>query len=378
MTWVSTGSLGLTPGRYYVHSAARKMMDFQMGTEKPADNGPQEALMPVFFPGVPDAPSASPVEVGPGAEVRGIDIRLKKTRAQNISGKALDAVGNPLKGGILMLYPGDLGVMSMTPSGTAMVKGDKGEFEIRGVTPGSYIVMAMSGSDPGKLNLVARFEVTDQPVRDLAVRIAAGADLPVSVKMNAGEPSNIHVMLQADDNILASMNNVQIGKDGTGVIKKVSPDKYKIEVAGIPPDSYLLRALMGSSDVLEGGLDLRNGVPGPLELTIAGPAARLSGTVKNEKGELVKGATVAVIAKDAKWRTDMNHTGSTDQNGSFEFAGLVPAEYRVYSWTGIEQGAAEDEEFRKPYESFRAEVDLTRDLKAAPLDLKLIPVETRR
>jgi hypothetical protein len=68
----------------------------------------------------------------------------------------------------------------------------------------------------------------------------------------------------------------------------------------------------------------------------------------------------------------MTHTETTDQNGHFEVKGLVPAEYRVYAWADIEEGAAEDEEFRRPYEKFRADVDLTRASETAPLDLKLI------
>jgi len=176
-----------------------------------------------------------------------------------------------------------------------------------------------------------------------------------------------------DDNPMASLATVQIGKDGTGVMKHVNPDKYKLVVAGVPTDDYLLGALMGTTDVLEKGLDLRNGVAGTLELTIGSPAAKLSGTVKNDKDELAKGVTVTVIAKDPKWRTDMSHSATTDQNGHFEVRGLVPAEYRVYAWGQIEPGAAEDEEFRKPYEKFRSDVDLTRGSQDPPLELKLIP-----
>jgi len=166
---------------------------------------------------------------------------------------------------------------------------------------------------------------------------------------------------------------VQLGKDASGVMKRVSPDKYKIMVGGIPPDDYLLAARMGRTDVLENGFDLRNGVAGPLELTIGGPAATLSGTLKNDNGELVPGAIVTVVAKDPKQRTDMSHSATTDQNGRFLIAGIVPAEYRVYGWEDIEAGAGEDEEFRKPFEKFRAEVDLSNvSQPAAPVELKLI------
>jgi hypothetical protein len=357
-----------------VHSEAKSLSDFQTGPVKAQEDAPQEALIPVYFPNSPDAASASQVEVGPGAEVRGIDIRLKKILAQTVTGTLLDATGKPLTGAVLMLYRRDPGVVSILPTGTFMVQSEKGAFIMRGVAPGAYNVMAMSLKDPGKLISVSKLDVADQPLRDLVMRVGAGGDLPIQVKMpTGGDPSGIHIVLQADDNFLASMNNANIGKDGTGVMKAVSPDRYKIMLAGVPQDEYLQSARMGSRDVLEEGLDLQNGVAGRLELTIGSPAARLSGSVKNDNGEPAKGVRVTVIARDAKWRTDMTHSASTDQNGRFEVKGLAPAEYRVYAWADIEEGAAEDEEFRKPYEKFRAEVDLTRGPQDAPVELKLIP-----
>ena len=184
---------GLAPGRYYVHSTAHKLVDIQTGGEKAEDKEPQEALIPVFFPNAPDAASASQVEVGAGAEVRGIDLRLKKARAQNISGKVLDAAGNPMKSGILMLYRRETGIMSILPAGTVMLLGQKGEFEIRGVAPGEYNFMAMAGTDPSSLTLVSRLEVNDQPLKDVVMRVGSNADLKaMSVRMPAGgDPSNL-------------------------------------------------------------------------------------------------------------------------------------------------------------------------------------------
>jgi protocatechuate 3,4-dioxygenase beta subunit len=378
---IQTNDLGeyrlsnLPPGRYYIHSDAQKMMDFAAGMEKPQDDKPQEVLIPVYFPNAPDAASASAVEVGPGAEVRGIDLRLKRVRAQNVTGKVVDASGKPIATGMLMLYRDDPGAMSLMPSGMSMLKGDSGEFEMRGVAPGAYRVMSMSMSDPTHMTMAGKFDVVDQPVRDLVMRAGGAGDLPVTVKLNGdakSDASGMHLMLQVDGNPLASMTNTQIAKDGTGVLKQVSPDHYKIQTFGLPPDRYLKSARLGSADVLDAGLDLRSGVAGTLELTLDSPAAQLSGTVKNDDDKLVPGATVTLIAKDPRWRTDMAHSTTTDQNGHFVFAGLVPAEYRVYAWQEIEEGAAEDEEFRKPFEKFRTEVDLRTPLKA-PVELKLIP-----
>jgi len=378
---VQTNDLGeyrlseLAPGRYFVHSDAHKLTDMAMGMTKSEDDKPQEVLIPVYYPNAPDAASATAVEVGPGAEVRAIDIRLKRVHAQKVSGKVVDNVsGQPVKSGMLMLYRQDPGAMQIMPSGMIMLKGDQGEFEMPGLAPGTYNVMAMSQMDPTHMAMVGKIEVADQPLRDLTLRLGSGGDLAVHIAMKEGDPKGIRVMLQVDDNPLASLTNAEIGKDGTRVLNKVSPGLYKIQVMGIPQDHYLQSARLGSRDVLESGLDLRNGVAGTLELIVAAPPAKLTGSVKNDKDEFVPGATVTLVAKDAKWRTDMAHTATTDQNGRFEFDGLVPAEYRVYAWQEIESGAAEDEEFRRPFEKSRADVDLRHVTQpSAPVQLTMIP-----
>jgi len=377
---IQTNDLGeyrlsnLPPGKYFVHSDAHKLTDMAMGMTKSQDDKPLEVLIPSYYPSAPDAASATVVEVGPGAEVRAIDIRLKRVRAQKVSGKVIDASGQPVTSGMLMLYRQDPGAMQIMPSGMIMLQGDKGEFEIAGLAPGTYNVMAMSMADPTHMTAVGSIDVADQPVRDLTLHVGQSGDLPVHVAMKDGDPHGIRIMLQVDNNPLASLTNAEIAKDGAGVLNKVSPGLYKLQVLGIPPDHYLQSARLGSRDVLDSGVDLRNGVAGTLELTVAAPPAKLSGSVKNDKDEFVPGATVTVIPKDAKWRTDMAHTATTDQNGRFEFTGLVPAEYRVYSWQEIESGAAEDEEFRRPFEKFRADVDLRQVTQApAPVLLTMIP-----
>jgi hypothetical protein len=388
---IQTNDLGeyrlanLPPGKYYIESSAQKMTSVQTGSEKAQGNAPEEGLIPVYFPNSPDPSAASPVEVGPGAEVRGIDLKLKKSRVMRVSGKVTDAAtGEPLKGGVIMLYRRSAGVMSVVPSSMFVVQGGKGEFELRGVAPGEYNVMAMATSDPQNMKMsMSRLDVGDQGVKDYVLNVGAGTDVQIAARLAPGvvPPSSkggnwdlgsVRITLQVDENPLASLAATQLGKDGSGVLKHVNPDKYQIMVSGIPPDDYLLSARVGNVDVLENGFDLRNGVAGPLELTIGAPAAKITGTVRNDQGELVSGAVVTVVGKDPKSRTDMAHSATTDQNGHFQIAGMVPAEYRAYAWEDIELGAGEDPEFRKPFENMRADVDLSRGVAGSPVELKLI------
>jgi len=41
----------------------------------------------------------------------------------------------------------------------------------------------------------------------------------------------------------------------------------------------------------------------------------------------------------------------TNDQGKFELSGTAPAEYKVFAWEDVDQGAQRSEEFRKPFAS---------------------------
>jgi hypothetical protein len=333
--------------------------------------------VPTYYPNAADPTGASPVEVGPGAEVRGIDLRLRKTRVFRVSGKVMNATtGTPLSPAMIMVFRREAGGMSTMPASMYMVQGDKGAFELRNVAAGGYSLLAMS-TNPGDLMLqMTSLDVTDQDIEEMIITLGAGFEIPVTAKLEGAPPppddvktdaasdpsaaqkktpatdlNNVRIVLSLDDNPMASLAMAQLGKDGKGVIKRVNPDKYKLMITGLPYGTYLKSARFGDRDALESGIDLRQGATGNLDLVIGAPAAELSGVVRNDKGDPVPGAIVTLVPKDPKARTDLSETGSADQNGNIRMRGIVPAEYMVFAWEDIESGAADDEEFRKPFES---------------------------
>ena len=382
---VQTNDLGeyrvanLEPGQYYVSSTAQKMMQIETGTEKSSGKGFEEGFVSTYFPNVPESQSASAVDVGPGAEVRGIDIHLKKTRVVRVSGKILNAQGEPVKAGVLMVYRRENGGMSTTPSSLYVAQGEKGTYELRNIPPGQYMLMAMSTGDVQNMKIsTVNIDVGEQPITDRTITIGGGFDVPVNAKYLNLAPSqaaagkneaeglgNVRIVLQQDDNPMASLATALLDKDGKGTMKTVNPDRYRITLAGLPPGAYLKSAMLGSQDTLENGLDIRGGVNGSLEITIAAPAPELSGYARNEKNEAFPGAIVTLVPKKTNpHRGDLARTITADQNGRYNFRGIVPGEYKLFAWEDIESGAAEDEEFLKPFDKVKKEVSLAEGAKS--------------
>lgn len=379
---VQTNDLGeyripnLEPGKYVISSTAQKLMQIETGTEKASGKGFEEGFVPTYFPNVAESTAASSVEVAPGAEVRGIDIHLKKTRVVRVSGKLLNAQGEAVKSGVLMVYRREGGTMSVMPSSMYVVQGDKGTYELRNIAPGQYTLMAMSTADVQNMKITtANIEVADRPMTDRVITLGGGYDVPVTatyLNKSASDPKknekddigNVRVLLQQDENPMASLATIVLDKDLKGTMKTVNPDKYRFTAVGVPPGAYLKSATLGAQDVLANGLDIRNGVTGTVEVVIASPGAEVGGYVRNEKNEPIPGATVTLVPKMPNpHRGDLAKTVTADQNGMYRVGGIVPGVYNIYGWEEVESGAAEDPEFLKPYGKFKKEVSLEEGAK---------------
>src|SRR5258708_1387725 len=289
MTPILTNDLGefrapnLSPGRYYVIASPQKIADIQSGIERAATKGPAEGSVPTFYPNAADPAGASPVEVGPGAEVRGIDLRLRKTRVFRISGKVMNAAtGTPLSPAMIMVFRREAGGMSTMPSSMYMVQGDKGAFELRNVPAGGYSLLAMSTNPADLMLQMSTLDVTDQDIQDMVITLGAGLEIPVTAKLEGAPPpppadeskpeettakkpnpstdlNNVRIVLSLDDNPMASLSTVQLGKDGKGLLKRVNPDKYKLVVAGLPDGTYLKSARFADRDAFESAIVLSQG-----------------------------------------------------------------------------------------------------------------------
>jgi protocatechuate 3,4-dioxygenase beta subunit len=360
----------LSPGRYYVACSAQRMTPTSIVQSTPERSAkePVEGYIPVYYPNSPDVASAVTVEITAGAEMGGIDLQLRKGRVVRVSGTLMNGTtGAPMRNAVLVLYRREPGGMSTIPASISAIRNEKGTFQLRGIPPGRYMVMAMAGNPPDMMMTMTSLDVGDRSIERQVITLGAGLDIPVVAKLEGGitdvNLAGVRVTLRLEDNLMGSLARTQLEKDNKGLLKRVNPDKYKVMVIGLPKGVYLKAARVGEQDVLESGLDLRQGSSGPIELVIAGPGAGLNGGVTNEKGEPVPGAIISRVPKDPKGRPDLFHTNFTDQNGNFSSGDIVPGEYKIFAWEDIDPGAVEDDEFRKPFESRGVTVKLSEGSK---------------
>jgi hypothetical protein len=184
------------------------------------------------------------------------------------------------------------------------------------------------------------------------------------------------IQLVPAEGISFNSPNNQSKEDGSFLMKSISPERYRMTPTGLPEGCYVKQIRFGGQDVTHSLLDLTASSSGQLEILLSPNAAQISGTVRNEKGEVAKDVAVTV------WQPvdgqpgvqEFLRTLRTDQNGSFKATSLPPGDYRVIAWEQVEPGMANDPDFRTKFESKAAAVKLQENSRET-IEPKLLPFD---
>jgi hypothetical protein len=345
----------LMPGNYYLSARGNTR----------APNG--EAFVENFFPNTTDVQSASPVSVAAGADLRGIELRVRTARVYSIRGKAINQSGEPVNGVPLMLihtFGPNRGAMSN--AGTA-----GGRFEFHDVAPGTYSIQSltsrpMDGGGPATLTANLPITVGEGDIDNLQVTLIPGAEITGSIKLDDTLFSqDVSVSLQTA-NGAGGAYNAQV-KQGALTLRNLAPALYRVQVQNLVDGYYLKSIRFGGRDLIRRELDLSAGVAGSLEIVLSAKPASISGTVRNSDGDPVAEATVNVWTKDDP---DIR-AARTDASGHFTLRNFAPGEYRVIAWESIDRGVIENPAFRASFES-QAPVVTLQEGSQETADLKVV------
>lgn len=360
---------GLAPGKYYVRATHPRGGAMRLGSQ---------VYVPIFYPGVSDLSRTQPIELHPGDEVSGIDLNFVLLHSVRITGRVLNASSMPTKEAQVTLVGGS-GSMTFTV-GQASTDA-KGAFEIRGVPPGSYVLVAEQFGNADTEKVVrgrTSIEVGDTNVSDAEVVIGPGASVSGHVRVEGkANPdfTKLTVALDAQDDLSSlgfapDVSNVPVRSDGTFTFHDVPEGTYHIKVLPLPDGYYLKPSSEG--DAVEAGVKVGRNHAATVELTLSTGAGRITGTVAKDQQPFA-GATV-VLVPDAPRRgqTRFYRLALTDAGGRFTISSIAPGDYKVFAWEEIERGMYLDPDFLQSYEDSGKSVHVEEDVNLN-LQLDLIP-----
>jgi len=372
---------GLPARRYYVSATRRGGFDggpvmVAIGGDGSATAGgaASEGYATTYYPGTTEMASAAPIEVRAAEEQR-VNFTMVPTRVFKVSGRVTDASGQPVRQGMAMLMSRN-GGLAMGPGGFSPIQ--NGKFEMRGVVPGSYYVMAGTRDEESQAGR-RDVEVGDSDVDNVNLNLTEGIDIRGSIRFvdyNGKQPDVMNIMLQPKRaGMFFGMSSASTKADGSFVLKSVFPEDYVTVIGNLPSDTFIKSVKVGGDETATTGFNGAKG--GTMEVVISGKAGKIEGTVTDADGKAFAGATVVLMSdKPFRTRRTSAETTSTDQYGHFTFRGLRPANYQVGAWQDIDEEEYSDPDFARRQSSNLTSVKLSEG-ESQTKDLKLAASETQ-
>ncbi len=390
---------GLFPGQYWIVAMPPPdFRDYEQPHKKSPANSNQSVIdqndnqgdaehdtryLTTYYPSTYDSTQASAVTIKAADEMP-VNFTLVPTRTYRVRGIVTGVPAGQKLAVELFARAGD------SYRANASEIGPDGQFEVRGVGPGSYVLRASTGTDAQSLS--AR--------KDISV-VAAGVDgvklVPqpsftisghLSIENNAGDLAQYSVNLRQaelpdDPGFFMTQEffgaSAQADRFGNFAWKNVNPGNYIVQVyGGDVQGSFLKSATVGGRDISTG---FTAEGPTTVELVLSTKGGTIEGTVAEKENNVdtdpasndrpVANATVVAVPEE-KYRKlpDRFLAGATDQHGRFTIRGVAPGNYTLYAWQDLEEGVYRDPDFLKSQEAngTSVKIDESSDQK---LELKL-------
>ena len=361
----STNDLGeyrvfdLEPGQYCIratpspqekwNSSIADSLGNSTGTKRP------NFYVPTFYPDSTDILRASTIELRAGDEIPSMDVMLVRSRTYKIRGQVVDLTESSVD----TQFAINLLPLDGSPSFNVqqMINVKDGSFELDGLSPGSYQLIAMGLDDRRQiLKGFERVEITNADVDSVRVMIKRGVEIRgrVAVEGKAALPKNLTISLQPKENDFG-MNGgtARVKADATFEIPDVHDGLYQISASSGCEDCYLKSARMNGIDLLEKGFEVAGAVSQPLELLFSSRSGTVEGIVTKDDDLPAVGAKVLLVPslQYRQWSGRFK-TGTTDQYGRFTIRSIAPGDYKVFAIKQVPDDAdVTDPEFIRPFES---------------------------
>ena len=364
----STNDLGeyrvynLAPGRYFIAAAYEPGSSFVNGRRvMSGDNSLNPAYLPTYYPNTDDPLKAGSISLRAGEELTSIDVILRPSRGVKVKGHVYNTTGKTLGGATVRLALKDP-ERNYFQAHEGYASQTDGSFEILNVPPGSYSATAYSFIESKTYAAKQSIDVGQVDVEGLNLTISPGEQLAGRLVWDGPPEANsvsFQIFLQSVDLPMAG-GHATAAADGSFVINNIADGEARVFVGGMGKNSFIKSVRYGTSESTSREVNITPGVNASLEVTLSSRGGHITGIVTDSDG-LPASSVWVVLVPDAANRNNywLYESANTDQNGNFEFRGIVPGQYELFSWDQVDRGAWEDPAFLKAYDDKRQGEDVT-------------------
>ena len=381
---------GLFPGQYWIVAMPPvDFRDYEKQEKSLAGEGPPDTrYVNTYYPGTYDAMLASPVTLKAGDEMP-VNFTLVPARTYRVRG-IITGVNPAQKPSVeLISKAGD------SYRANANEVGPDGQFEVRGVAPGSYVVRASTPTESQSFTARQDVSVVAADVDGVKLTPLPSFTLSGHLRIEGGAAADLtqysanlrQAELPDDPGFVMSQEffgtNAPVDRLGNFEWKNVTSGNYIVQVYGGNGRGFFLKSARLGERNIETGFTASG--PATLDLLVSTKGGTVEGAVvdaavekavdkEGDKVHPVANATVVAVPEE-KYRKlpDRFEIESTDQHGRFTIRGIAPGSYTLYAWQDLEDGVYRDPDFLKSQEANGTAVKVEEG-SHQQVELKVSPV----
>jgi len=381
---------GLFPGQYWIVAMPPvDFRDYEKQEKSLAGEGPPDTrYVNTYYPGTYDAMLASPVTLKAGDEMP-VNFTLVPARTYRVRG-IITGVNPAQKPSVeLISKAGD------SYRANANEVGPDGQFEVRGVAPGSYVVRASTPTESQSFTARQDVSVVAADVDGVKLTPLPSFTLSGHLRIEGGAAADLtqysanlrQAELPDDPGFVMSQEffgtNAPVDRLGNFEWKNVTSGNYIVQVYGGNGQGFFLKSARLGERNIETGFTASG--PATLDLLVSTKGGTVEGAVvdaavekavdkEGDKVHPVANATVVAVPEE-KYRKlpDRFEIESTDQHGRFTIRGIAPGSYTLYAWQDLEDGVYRDPDFLKSQEANGTAVRVEEG-SHQQIELKVSPV----
>jgi Carboxypeptidase regulatory-like domain len=338
---------GLMPGRYKVAAGRSEATTSGISASRTSYNQ-------VFHPDATDQANAKVIEIGEGTDATNVDITLGRAlQTFTAAGRVVDGEKNLPVPNVRIGFQRQVG-QRVEFANTLATSDAQGEFVKEGLVPGKYGVFLFSNDSTGMLSEPLTFDVVDQDVSGITVKLIQGASLSGVVVVEPENPAAVskfselllraYVASESSGGRRIGGSTSSVAANGsfslTGLAGGHANVLLTAKTGAAPPKGFTLARVERDGVVYSRGIPIKESeqLTG-FRVVLNYGTAILRGTVEVANGTLPDGALVYVsLIKPGERLSNMRPT-PVDARGHFIIEGIPAGTYDAHVYlSNVPQG----------------------------------------
>jgi hypothetical protein len=290
--------------------------------EPPAASGQRLGYARTYYPGTLVRSGAARIDIRPGADVLGADIKLLVGPVYRMRGRVLDPRGEPMPHAAVTLGE----AADFFHREQKITSGEDGSFQFARLTEGDWRLYAEANADGIPVKAFRSVSVGGRDIEGVELRLSAPFAIHGLVSMEApdGKPAEQRPPMVVLGPVGAS-SIVQARPDASGAFTAngIYPGAYNVLPVSPGAPFYLASIRLGDRDATDGRIELYSGAL-PLTVVYKSDGGTVRGTVEH-----CADATVVLTPQnpDLRRRPEFIRRARCAADGRYELTAVRPGEY---------------------------------------------------